>query len=267
MASMWRKAMVYLGLGPDEEYEQFGTTPEGRAAPVAPREPAQAVRPQAAQGRPAQGRPAQGQPAQARKGQPRQAQPRQGQPRQAQARPTQAGRPEAPAPQGQRQPDPGAPAPRKGQGGRGAAPRRDPVQSHVEELPPPPGAQGQFETSTVRPVPAPSSSDPSRPKQRTVVRAVPAASAVKPHTVIPTSFNNAQDVADRFKAGQPVIVNLQGVERELARRLIDFSSGLCYGLGGNMEKVANQVYLLTPDNVEITADERRRMGRRGSDDS
>ncbi len=61
----------------------------------------------------------------------------------------------------------------------------------------------------------------------------------------------------------PVIVNLQNVERDLSRRLIDFASGLCYGLGGTMEKVANQVYLLTPSNVEISAEERRRLQERG----
>ena len=60
-----------------------------------------------------------------------------------------------------------------------------------------------------------------------------------------------------------MIVNLQGVDRDLARRLIDFASGLCYGLGGQMERVANQVYLLTPTNVEVSAEERRRLHERG----
>jgi cell division inhibitor SepF len=84
--------------------------------------------------------------------------------------------------------------------------------------------------------------------------------------VAPTSFNQAQDVADKFKGAQPVILNLQGVDRDLARRLIDFSSGLCYGLGGQMEKVAHQVYMLTPTNVEVSAEERRRLQERGLHD-
>ena len=68
----------------------------------------------------------------------------------------------------------------------------------------------------------------------------------EPVTVRPRRFDQAQEVADRFKEGQPVIMNLEGSDREVARRLIDFASGLCYGLDGSMEKVANGVYLLKP---------------------
>jgi cell division inhibitor SepF len=81
--------------------------------------------------------------------------------------------------------------------------------------------------------------------------------------VSPRSFNDAQQVADRFKADQPIIVNLQAVDRELSRRLIDFTSGLCYALDGNMEKVADNVYLLSPSNVQVPEEERRRLQERG----
>lgn len=91
------------------------------------------------------------------------------------------------------------------------------------------------------------------------VRTVPAAGS-RPHTVRPRRFDQAQEVADRFKEGQPVIVNLQDVERELERRLIDFCSGLCYGIDGKMEKVANGVYLLTPANTSVSPEDRRLMG-------
>ena len=70
--------------------------------------------------------------------------------------------------------------------------------------------------------------------------------SVEPTTVRPRRFDQAQEVADRFKEGNPVIMNLEGDDREVARRLIDFASGLCYGLDGSMEKVANGVYLLKP---------------------
>ena len=100
-----------------------------------------------------------------------------------------------------------------------------------------------------------------RPRGSNSVRPVPASAAkAKPHTVIPRSFNAAQEVADGYKDGHPVIMNLQDVDRDLARRLIDFASGLCYGLGGSMEKVANGVYLLTPLNVEVSPEERERLG-------
>ncbi len=120
----------------------------------------------------------------------------------------------------------------------------------------------------MRTLPAqPQQPEPVAPKPRAVVRPIPASASAKPHVVSPNSFNHAQEVADKFKANQPVLLNLQGAERDLARRLIDFSSGLCYGLGGHMEKVAHQVYLLTPTNVEVSADERRRLQERGLHDA
>ena len=70
--------------------------------------------------------------------------------------------------------------------------------------------------------------------------------SMEPHTVRPRRFDQAQEVADKFKEGQPVIMNLEGTEREIARRLIDFASGICYALDGSMEKVATGVYLLKP---------------------
>jgi cell division inhibitor SepF len=93
----------------------------------------------------------------------------------------------------------------------------------------------------------------------------PVSTAAKPHVVAPASFTDAQEVADEFKRNVPVIVNLQGVERDLMRRIIDFSSGLCYGLDGQMERVANYVYLLTPSDVEVAPEERRRWGGRRHD--
>jgi cell division inhibitor SepF len=96
-----------------------------------------------------------------------------------------------------------------------------------------------------------------------VVRAVSTAQQPKVHLVAPSGFNDAQEIGDKFKASQPVIVNLQGVNRELSRRLIDFASGLTYGLGGQMERVAEQVFLLTPSNVEVPAEEKRRLQERG----
>ena len=69
---------------------------------------------------------------------------------------------------------------------------------------------------------------------------------MEPHTVRPRRFDQAQEVADAFKGGTPVIMNLEGTERDVARRLIDFGSGICYALDGTMEKVATGVYLLKP---------------------
>lgn len=96
-----------------------------------------------------------------------------------------------------------------------------------------------------------------------VVRPFTQPQAAKVHVVVPVGFNDAQEIGDKLKANQPVIVNLQGIDRDLSRRLIDFSSGLTYGLGGAMERVAEQVFLLTPSNVEVSPEEKRRLQERG----
>lgn len=100
---------------------------------------------------------------------------------------------------------------------------------------------------------------------RTVVRPVAVAANAKPHIVRPVAFNEAQLVADAFKVDQPVVMDLQDADRDLARRLIDFASGLCYGLGGQMERLDTQVYLLAPSKVVVSEEERRRLRDRGYD--
>ncbi len=106
-------------------------------------------------------------------------------------------------------------------------------------------------SNTVRILPAESTG--------TVLPLKPAATA-RPSTVTPTSFDDVQEMADRFKGRQPVIVNLQGVDAELSRRIIDFASGVCYGSAGQMERITHQVYLLTPSDVEVSDEDRRHLG-------
>lgn len=100
-----------------------------------------------------------------------------------------------------------------------------------------------------------------------VVRPAAEPAVARPQVVSPSSFANAQEVADKFKANRPVIMNLQGLDRDLRRRLIDFASGLCYGLGGKLDKVADQVFLLTPADVQVPEEDRRRMSQRDFDDN
>jgi cell division inhibitor SepF len=98
----------------------------------------------------------------------------------------------------------------------------------------------------------------------TVLRSVGRSNGdVRVHLVIPKSFNDAQQVADRFKDSIPVILNLQGTETDLAKRLIDFASGLTYALEGGMQRIADKVFMLTPRNVEISAEERARLIEKG----
>ena len=90
-----------------------------------------------------------------------------------------------------------------------------------------------------------------------------ASGEVRVHLVIPKSFNDAQDVADKFKDAIPVIINLQGSETDLSKRLIDFASGLTYALDGGMQRIADKVFLLTPRNVELSSEERARLIEKG----
>ncbi len=106
----------------------------------------------------------------------------------------------------------------------------------------------------------------SRGRATTVLRPVGGGRGngdVRVHLVVPKSFNDAQQVADKFKEGVPVILNLQGTETELAKRLIDFASGLTYALDGGMQRIADKVFMLTPRNVEISAEERARLIEKG----
>ncbi|HET6683582.1 MAG TPA: cell division protein SepF [Gaiella sp.] len=104
----------------------------------------------------------------------------------------------------------------------------------------------------LEPTPSRSSSRRSR------LRGVDSGGQVRVHLVLPRSFNDAQQIADRFKDSVPVILNLQNADTELSKRLIDFASGLTYALDGSMQRVADKVFLLTPRNVEVSAEERAR---------
>lgn len=83
------------------------------------------------------------------------------------------------------------------------------------------------------------------------------------HLVIPKSFNDAQQVADKFKDGIPVVLNLQSTDTDLSKRLIDFGSGLTYALDGGMQRIADKVFMLTPRDVEISAEERAQLIEKG----
>jgi cell division inhibitor SepF len=113
--------------------------------------------------------------------------------------------------------------------------------------------------------------EPAAERRTSVLRSVSGARGangrgggdVRVHLVVPKSFNDAQDVADKFKDSIPVILNLQGIDTDLSKRLIDFSSGLTYALDGGMQRIADKVFLLTPRNVEVSAEERARLLEKG----
>jgi cell division inhibitor SepF len=214
MAGFLKKAQVYLGLGPDDEYEDYDELDEG--APLSSRD----VR------------------------EPRDV-------RDSTVSPARAASPMRSSPV----------APAAGRQGAMARSGREPARVRTN-LPDPPADLG--EGSVVRTLPPKErnvDSAPAPPKTKSAVR--PVAANAKPVVVSPTTFNSAQEVGDKFRARQPVIVNLQGVDRDLSRRLLDFCSGICYALNGHMERVATKVYLLTPADVEVSPEDRRRLTERG----
>jgi cell division inhibitor SepF len=127
------------------------------------------------------------------------------------------------------------------------------------------GAEPVRETTSVRRLARPSAASDMG---GSTVRTIPspraqAGAATSIHKSEPKRFNDAREVGDKFRSGIPVIMNLQGTDDAVARRLVDFASGLVYGLEGKIENVANRVYLLTPASVEVSAEERERLREGG----
>jgi cell division inhibitor SepF len=97
------------------------------------------------------------------------------------------------------------------------------------------------------------------------VRAVapePAAS-YKITTLQPSSYNEARQIGEAFREGIPVIMNLTEMADEDAKRLVDFAAGLIFGLRGSIEKVTNKVFLLSPSNVRVSAEDKRLIAEGG----
>ncbi|MGH8908017.1 MAG: cell division protein SepF [Egibacteraceae bacterium] len=127
--------------------------------------------------------------------------------------------------------------------------------------PRPPEAALRPEPSNVRRLgPRTSESTSPQPRGSSMVRTVPSG---KVHVTNPTTFNDVEEVGDRFRSDIPVIMNLAGASEVVAKRLLDFASGLIYGLEGRIERVGDRVFLLTPKNVDVSTEERRRLSERG----
>jgi cell division inhibitor SepF len=110
---------------------------------------------------------------------------------------------------------------------------------------------------------APVLTQPERPEAviRTIPQSRPSAGTI--HRSEPKRFNEARELGERFRDGIPVIMNLQETEDAIARRLVDFASGLVFAQDGKIELVANRVYLMTPRDVEVSAEERERIREGG----
>jgi cell division inhibitor SepF len=145
-----------------------------------------------------------------------------------------------------------------------ALPRTEPAPEEPDERSQP-ASMGRIRTlpRETAPAAAPSTfTNPSFTTRSTSVRPMPV-DAAKVTVIAPSRFGDAKDIADCVKENRPVIVNLQVADRDLQRRMIDFCSGVTYAVGGEMEKVADQVFLLAPTNVKVSDEERQRLQERG----
>jgi cell division inhibitor SepF len=78
-------------------------------------------------------------------------------------------------------------------------------------------------------------------------------------TLHPHSYNEARPIGERYREGNPVIMNLTAMEDRDAKRLVDFAAGLAFALRGSIDKVTNKVFLLSPPDLEVSAEDRRRI--------
>ncbi len=81
-------------------------------------------------------------------------------------------------------------------------------------------------------------------------------------TLHPRTYNEARTIGEHFREGTPVIMNLTEMVDSDARRLVDFAAGLIFGLRGSIDRVTNKVFLLSPANVQVTAEDRARIAER-----
>jgi cell division inhibitor SepF len=107
---------------------------------------------------------------------------------------------------------------------------------------------------------------PERPTPTPIVpeqRVGGAAALARITTLQPRSYNEARTIGERYRDGVPVIMNLTELDDAAAKRLVDFAAGLAFALRGSIDKVTSRVFLLTPADVEVSADDARRLAERG----
>jgi cell division inhibitor SepF len=100
-------------------------------------------------------------------------------------------------------------------------------------------------------------------RSSTVVYDAAASELARITTLHPRTYNEARTIGEHFREGTPVIMNLTEMVDSDAKRLVDFAAGLVFGLHGSIERVTNKVFLLSPVNVEVTAEDKARMAERG----
>jgi cell division inhibitor SepF len=119
-------------------------------------------------------------------------------------------------------------------------------------------AEPQAEPAS-RPAPVANIAERRRPQQATSVVAEPS----RITTLHPRTYNEARTIGENFREGVPVIMNLSEMDDSDAKRLVDFAAGLVFAVRGNIERVTNKVFLLSPPNVSVTAEDKQRIAEGG----
>ncbi|HUZ27117.1 MAG TPA: cell division protein SepF [Streptosporangiaceae bacterium] len=101
------------------------------------------------------------------------------------------------------------------------------------------------------------------PGERPAVSPIQTTDLARITTLHPRTYNEARTIGEHFREGTPVIMNLTEMVDSDAKRLVDFSAGLIFGLRGSIERVTNKVFLLSPANVEVAAEDKARIAERG----
>jgi len=118
-----------------------------------------------------------------------------------------------------------------------------------------------------RPAPVANISERRRPQPAAPVHAAPAATVAELSritTLHPRTYNEARTIGENFREGVPVIMNLGEMDDADAKRLVDFAAGLVFGVRGTIERVTNKVFLLSPPNVSVAAEDKQRIAENGA---
>jgi cell division inhibitor SepF len=119
------------------------------------------------------------------------------------------------------------------------------VRRPLEDAPRPRGAVALDTAPRIAPVPPPQ------------------ADTYRITTLHPRTYNEARTIGEHFRSGTPVIINLTEMDDVDAKRLVDFAAGLIFGLRGSIERVTNKVFLLSPEHVQVTAEDKARIAEGG----
>lgn len=105
--------------------------------------------------------------------------------------------------------------------------------------------------------------EPEFPVKKGKVVNINTTTQLKVVVVTPESFDEARDIAEHLKQKKPVVINLEGVEKDIARRIVDFLSGAVYSLDGNIQKISTGIFLIAPYNVGIMGDFKDELRNKG----